>query len=87
MRSNFVRWSLVFVLLTAMPQVSSAVTSTGIGQNTNSSTTMEGAPTSPKTYRCRTKCRKAYGKCLRRTGDVRRHCIIKYRDCLRHCAQ
>lgn len=87
MKSNLVRLSLLFVLLAVTPQMSRSLASPGVGQNTNSSTTSENEPTSPKTYRCRTKCRKAYGKCTRRVGDVRRRCIIKYRDCLRRCGR
>ncbi len=87
MKSNLVRLSLLFLLLAVTPLVSPALASSGIGQNTNSSTTMEIEAKSAKNSRCRTKCRRAFGKCLRVAGsDVRRRCIIKYRNCLRHCA-
>jgi hypothetical protein len=87
MKSNLVRLSLLFVLLAVTPQMSRALASPGFGQNSNSSTTMETVAKPDKTSRCRTKCRKAYGKCTRRAGDVRRRCIIKYRDCLRRCGR
>ena len=88
MKSNLVRLSLLFVLLAVTPQTLPTLASTVGGQNANSSTTMETAPAaSTKSQRCRIKCRKAYGKCLRRTGDVRRRCIIRYRDCLRRCSR
>ena len=86
MKTNLVRLSLLFVLLAVTPEMLPTLASTVGGQNSNSATTMETETTpSPKVQRCRTKCRKAYGKCLRRRGDVRRTCLIRYRDCLRRC--
>ena len=86
MRSNLVRLSLLFVLLAVTPEMLPTLASTVGGQNSNSSTTMETeTASSRKSQRCRIKCRKAYGKCTRRAGDVRRRCIIRYRDCLRRC--
>jgi hypothetical protein len=86
MRSNLVRLSLLFLVLAVMAPVSSALASSNIGQNANSSTTTEAGSAPIKNSLCRTKCRKAFGKCTRVAGDVRRRCIIKYRNCLRHCA-
>jgi hypothetical protein len=86
MRRNLVRLSLLFVLLAVAPQMLPTLAATTAGQNANSSTTMETEGMSSKSQRCRVKCRKAYGKCTRHTGDVRRRCIIKYRDCLRRCS-
>jgi hypothetical protein len=81
MKSKLVRLSLLFLLLVVMAPVSSAWAFSGVGQNSNSSTAA-----TLKNSVCRTKCRKAFGRCTRVPGDVRRRCLIKYRNCLRHCA-
>lgn len=84
MKRNLVRLSVLFALVAVMPQMSRSPV---FGQNANSSTTMQADAMPTKVSRCNTKCRKAFGKCTRRPGDVRRRCIIKYRTCLRHCGR
>jgi len=74
MKSNLVRFALLFVLLSLTPQLSRSMAFGGNAQNANSSTTVE-MQTSPKSARCRIKCRKAFGKCTRARGDVRRRCL------------
>jgi hypothetical protein len=86
MKSNLVRFTLLFALLSVTPQVSRSMAITDSAQNANSSTTVE-TQISPKSARCRIKCRKAFGRCTRARGDVRRRCLIRYRDCLRRCAR
>jgi len=74
MKSNLVRLSLLFVLLSVTPQMSRSMAITGSAQNANSSSTVE-TQTSPKSARCQIKCRKAFGRCTRARGDVRRRCL------------
>ena len=81
MKRNLVRLSLLFVLLSVTPQMSGSLASPGVGQATVET------KASAKNARCRTKCRRTFGRCTRVPGDVRRRCIIKYRDCLRRCAR
>jgi hypothetical protein len=88
MKSNLIKFFLLFALLAVVPQRSSASASPRLGQNTNSSTTLEAEVKPAKNSRCRTKCRKAFGKCLRVPGtNVRRRCIVRYRNCLRRCTR
>ena len=85
MKTNLIRVSLLFVLLAAVPQMPSAATFAGVGQNANSSTTM--AP-EPKPNPCRHKCLIVYRRCMRVAGTdaaKRKACAISYRACLRRC--
>jgi hypothetical protein len=84
MKTNVVRLCLLFVLLSVTPQTPASLAAGATGQNANSSTTViETTPS--KATRCATKCRVAFGRCTRRPGDVRRKCLISYRNCLRRC--
>jgi hypothetical protein len=88
MKSNLARLFVLFVLLSVTPAVSIAMASSVVEQNSNSSTTAQiETMSSPKNARCRIRCRKAFGACTRRPGDVRRRCLIQYRNCLRRCAR
>ena len=85
MKRNVIRFSLLLILLAAVPQMSSAATFVGAGQNTNSSTTMERQP---KPDRCKWRCRNRYKMCLHSAGAdpaKRKACAVRYRYCLRHC--
>ena len=87
MKTNLIRLALLFVLLAAVPQVSSAATFVGGGQNSNSSTT-EAAEPKPVTNKCRHKCMVVYRRCLHAAGNdpaKRKACALRYRTCLRHC--
>jgi len=86
MKTNLIRVSLLFVLLAAVPQMSSATTFVGVGQNANSSTTM--AEPKPAPNPCRHKCLVVYRRCLHVAGTdtaKRKACAISYRACLRRC--
>jgi hypothetical protein len=68
--------------------MSSALTSPGVGQNTNSSTTMAPEEKPAPMSRCRTKCRRLYERCRPLAGSDEakiKSCLIRFRKCLRHC--
>lgn len=90
MKRNLVRLSLLFVLLMLTPQMSTASTSPGNVQNTNSSTMMSAQPRRERNSRCRTRCQREYRNCLRDGRDNagrRRSCAVRYRNCLRRCTR
>lgn len=82
---------LLFVLAMALTaQMSIASSTLTRVQNTNSSTVSEQDTRVPAPSRCRVRCRRAYGICVRWShGDPgrRRACIVRYRNCLRRCGR
>ena len=88
MKTNFIRISLLLVLLAAVPQMSATATFVGTGQNSNSSTT--AAALQPLPNLCRRKCMIVYRRCLHAAGTdpaKRKACALRYRACLRHCGR
>lgn len=89
MKSKHLRFSLLLVVLALTAQLSLATPSLRVGQNANSSTTM-GEATRPMPRPCQRRCRVSYGMCLRRADGNpgrRRACMMRYRNCLRHCGR
>jgi hypothetical protein len=87
MKRSLVKFSLLFILLATMPQLSSGSAFVGAGQNANSSTTM-AQEEKPAPNQCKRKCAIVYRRCLHAAGNdpaKRRDCARRYRDCLRHC--
>jgi hypothetical protein len=86
MKTKLIRFSLLIVLLSAMPQMSSAATFVRV-QNTNSSTTPEPKPISP----CESKCQRARINCIlsgqRGSAVVRERCAAKFRACVKRCTR
>ncbi len=84
MKTNLLRLSFLFVLLSVMPQ---APASFAAGpQNANSSTT-EVQTTPSEGNPCSAKCRAAFDRCKHRLGKAERKCLVAYRNCLRRCPQ
>jgi hypothetical protein len=86
MKRSLVKFSLLFILLATMPQLSSG--SAFGGQNANSSTTT--AAPAPAPNPCRRRCMVGYRRCLRAAGNdpaQRKACAMRYRVCLRHCGR
>jgi hypothetical protein len=89
MKRSLIKFSLLFILLAAMPQMSSSATFVGAGQNANSSTTTE-SEAKPVPNSCRRKCAIVYRRCLHAAGNdpaKRKDCARRYRVCLRHCGR
>jgi hypothetical protein len=78
----------LLVALALFAQLALAAAATPAPKNTNSSTTADPQNTNmgiPYNRRCRTRCDRAYRRCLR--GKNVRSCRRQLRNCLRRCPQ
>ncbi|MDT4969570.1 MAG: hypothetical protein QOJ64_4307 [Acidobacteriota bacterium] len=90
MKHQHARFLLFMLAMALTAQMSIASSTLTRVQNTNSSTISEQDTRVPAPSRCRIRCRRAYGVCIRLADGSaarRRSCMLRYRTCLRRCGR